>query len=399
MNGKRPFAVYWYNAPSPYLVDRFNALVDRGSIEFEAWFSDRIEPGRSWAIDEGCWRFRHRYLPKIVVLGTSWHWPAPLLRGRQPDVLVSGYASPVWMLGWALAKVRGVKTGFRVLATYDKWFTRHPVKELAKNILFRYVDFIETPGEDGRQYAMTYGAPSERIFFAPHTVQVAESSAAAARMRAEREVLRRELGVAGTTFIYVGRLWWGKGLTYLLRAFERVQRASAEEVSLLLVGDGPEERALVQECEMRGLRNVIFAGFKQREELPLYYAVSDVFVFPTLGDPYGLAVDEAMACSLPVISTSAAGEIRSRVEDGVTGFVVPPEDSDALAERMLEMVNEPSKRERMGQLSADRVAGHTPERWAEAFENMVRVVLNGDVLQSANCVRRGVKRSNKESAM
>ena len=77
-------------------------------------------------------------------------------------------------------------------------------------------------------------------------------------------------------------------------------------------------------CAERGIRNVIFAGFFQKAELPRLYAAADVFVFPTLGDPYGLVVDEAMACSLPIISTSAAGEIRDRVESGVNGFVVPP---------------------------------------------------------------------------
>ncbi len=86
----------------------------------------------------------------------------------------------------------------------------------------------------------------------------------------------------------------------------------------------PEDGTLRQACAARGIRNVSFVGFIQKRELPRYYALADVFVFPTLGDPYGLVVDEAMACGLPVISTSAAGEIHDRVEDGVNGYIVPP---------------------------------------------------------------------------
>ncbi|AWN17520.1 Glycosyltransferase [Salinisphaera sp. LB1] len=198
----------------------------------------------------------------------------------------------------------------------------------------------------------------------------------AAQAQPERKALRAELGLKGTTFVYVGRLWWGKGLNYLLDAFETVQRQSAEEVSLLLVGDGSEETALRRVCAERGILNVVFAGFQQKPELPRYYAVADIFVFPTLGDPYGLVVDEAMACGLPVISTSAAGEIRDRIEDGINGYIVPPEDSAALASSMLKLSRDPDARTRMGQMSSDKIQGHTPQQWAEDFERIVSFMLS-----------------------
>ena len=218
--------------------------------------------------------------------------------------------------------------------------------------------------------------PQERIFFATHTIDIPHFETACERGREERDALRRELGLEGTTFIYVGRLWWGKGINYLLEAFEAVQRQSAAPVSLLLVGDGPEEVTLRQACAERGIRNVVFAGFQQKPDLPRYYALADVFVFPTLGDPYGLVVDEAMACGLPVISTSAAGEIRDRVEEGVNGYIVPPEDSAALAGAMRTLAQDAALRERMGAVSAQKIQGHTPEQWAEDFERIVRRLLD-----------------------
>jgi glycosyltransferase involved in cell wall biosynthesis len=370
----RPFVVYWNNIPSPYMVERFNALADRDAFEFEAWFNDRIEADRSWAVDEASWRFRHRYLPSTRLFGRTQHWPLPVL-GRRPDVLVSLYAEPAFLVGWALAKLRGARTAFRVLMTYDRWVSRHPVKEALKRFVFQRVDAIETPGEEGKAFAMRYGAPAECIFFATHTVDIPHFHAAVAAARPERDALRRELGLAGTTFIYVGRLWWGKGVNHLLDAFERVQRQSSAPVSLLLVGDGPEEAKLKQACAERGIRNVVFAGFRQKPELPRYYALADVFVFPTLGDPYGLVVDEAMACGLPVISTAAAGEIRDRVEEGVNGYIVPPEDSEALAGAMRTLAEDSALRERMGLVSAQKIQGHTPEQWAEDFERIVQVLL------------------------
>lgn len=372
--GGKPYVVYWNNIPAPYMVERFNALADRNPFEFEAWFNDRIEPDRSWEVDEASWRFRHRYLPSTRLFGHTQHWPLPVL-GRRPDVLVSLYAEPAFLAGWALTKLRGAKTAFRVLRTYDRWVSRHPVKEALKRFVFQRVDAIETVGEEGKAFAMRYGAPEERIFFATHTVDLAHFHGAVAAARPQRATLRRELGLVGTTFIYVGRLWCGKGINYLLNAFETVQRQSAEPVSLLLIGEGPEEAKLRQACAERGIRNVVFAGFKQKPELPRYYALADVFVFPTLGDPYGLVVDEAMACGLPIISTSAAGEIRDRIEEGVNGYIVPPEDSAALAGAMRRLAQDGTSRERMGAVSAQRIQGHTPERWAENFERIVYALL------------------------
>lgn len=373
----RPFVVYWNNIPSPYMVERFNALADHDAFEFEAWFNDRIESDRSWDVDESGWRFRHRYLPTTRLLGRTQHWPLPLL-GRRPDVLVSLYAEPSFLAGWAFAKLRRVKTGFWVEVTFDRWVKRAPVKEAIKRWLFPKVDAIVTVGDDGKGFAAKYRADVKRIFFAPHVIDVSHYQSGAVAAWPEREALRRELGLAGTTFVYVGRLWWGKGINYLLEAFEAVQRQSAAPVSLLLVGDGPEEAKLRQACAERGIRNVVFAGFQQKPNLPRYYALADVFVFPTLGDPYGLVVDEAMACGLPVISTSAAGEIRDRITEGANGYIVPPEDSAALAERMLYLTQNPDLIARMGVVSHEKIQGHTPERWAEDFERIVQALLQKD---------------------
>ena len=369
------FVVYWNNIPSPYMIERFNAIADSAPFEFEVWFNDRSHVDRNWAVEERTWRFRYRYVPVTCLARRRYHWPLMLLGRRRPDVLVCLYSEPSFVVGWALAKIRGAKTVFRVLMTHDRWVPRHPLREAIKRLLFRNVDAVETPGGDGKKYAMRYGASSERIFFATHTVDIPHFKKGVVEAQPDRDSLRQKLGLKGPTFLYCGRLWWGKGVGYLLDAFEKVQNQFDTPVSFLILGDGPDEGALRLRCAERGIQNVVFAGFKQKPELPQYYNLADVFVFPTLGDPYGLVVDEAMACSLPVISTSAAGEIRDRVEDGVNGYIVPPEDSTAMAERMQELAEDGELRTRMGRVSAQKVEGRTPEQWAKDFEEIVYSLL------------------------
>jgi glycosyltransferase involved in cell wall biosynthesis len=84
-----------------------------------------------------------------------------------------------------------------------------------------------------------------------------------------------------------------------------------------------------------------------------------------------MVVPEAMACGLPVIATSASGEIGERVSDGVNGFIVPPADSDVLRDRMLELAENAALRSTMREKSRRRVEGQSPDSWAEAFEAAV----------------------------
>ncbi len=368
----KPRVVYWNGIPAPYIEERFNAVAARGNLEFEAWFSARREPDRSWELDERRWRFRYRYLPAIAAAGRRLSLPLPLLSGAPPDLLVSLYAGPSYLLGWQLARRRGGRTAFWCEVTFDRWVPRRRWKERLKRHLFPRVDATLGAGEQGRAFAMRYGTPPERALVLPHAIDVEHFATGAP----QREAARAELGLRGVTFLYAGRLWWGKGLDCLLDAFGALQRRTEGGVSLLLVGDGPEESRLRQRCRNEGLANVVFAGFQQKPQLPRMYAAADAFVFPTLGDPYGLVLDEAMAASLPVISTSAAGEIGDRVEQGANGFIVPPESSGALAAAMTELARDAELRRRMGEASARAIASHTPERWAADFENVVARILS-----------------------
>jgi glycosyltransferase involved in cell wall biosynthesis len=376
VRAKRPKVVYWNNLPAPYMVDRFNALARRGQISFEVWFNDRTAQDRSWHVDENSWQFSYKYVPTLMMLGLGLHNALWMILTRRPKVLVSLYSKPSFMMGWMLARMFGIKTVFRVLATNDRWVKRHWLKERIKRYLFKRVDAIETPGEDGAKFAMSYGADSTKIYFATHTVDMEHLARECTCYRDIKPALRREYGLVGTVYLYVGRLWSGKGIKFLIEAFAKVQKNSKCDVSLLLIGDGEDEGVLRKYVDENGIGNVVFGGYKQKGELPRYYALADVFVFPTLGDPYGVVVDEAMACSLPIISTDAAGEVRARVKDGENGFVVKAEDSDSLASSMLRLSDDEGLRKRMGAISQGIVAKNTPEQWAKDFEVMIYSMLN-----------------------
>ena len=341
----RPRVIYWNNIPSPYVVERFNALADRGNLDFEAWFNERREPDRSWDVREEEWRFPARYIPLRRVRGRTLHVPLPELRSTRPDLLVSLYASASFTTGIACARAIGSRTALRVLPTFDAWIERSPAKEAAKHALFRAVDGAKVPGPDGAAMARKYGIPDDRIVPVTQSIDVEHYASAGAMPEDVRRAERVRLGLRGCTFVYVGRLWSGKGLDYLFDAFATV-RSALSDATLLLIGDGVDEERYRERAA--NLQGVVFAGFVQARDLPRYYGLADVSVFPTLGDPHGLVVEESMAASLPVVTTEAAGDIRRRLPDGRAGFIVPPAESRQLAARMMTLAGEPVLRRAMG---------------------------------------------------
>jgi glycosyltransferase involved in cell wall biosynthesis len=371
-----PSVVYWNNIPAPYMVERFNALSRRGNIDFEAWFSARTKVGRSWQVDERSWEFRHRY---VSGADRRWHSlvvPSELLWGRVPDLLVSLYAGPAFLIGSSIARRRGARTAFWVEPTGDLVTPRRRWKEWLKARVLPRADGILTTGPDGRAFSRRYTVREERTFVVPHVIDYPWFAERCAEGRAERAATRSRFRLEGVTFLYVGRLLRAKGLEYLIDAFARCTRATPTPMSLLLVGDGADDVQLRARCRDEQVENVVFAGFQRADTLPSLYSAADVFVFPTLGDTFGMAISEAMACGLPVVATSVSGELDARVTDGVNGFVVPPADTDALVEALSTLAADPELRVSMGQKSRERAAGQSPDVWARAFEIAVASILD-----------------------
>jgi glycosyltransferase involved in cell wall biosynthesis len=352
--------LYWFTQPTPYVVERFNAAVQRPELDFHAVFSQVREPDRSWDVDESAWKFPASYLGRIKV-------PVRELRRLRPDVFILEYDRWNLALGAVAGFAAAQRVAFRVLPNFDAWSQRTWWRELGKNVLFKAVDGAKVPGPDGAALAARYGLPAERIAVVTQSIDVAHYGRGRDMPVDERHRRRAALGLSGCVFVYVGRVWAGKGLDELFAAYRQV-RAVRDDVSLLIVGDGVDaERYAARESATPG---VTFAGFVQPADLPEMYALCDVLVFPTHGDPNGLVVEEALAAGLPVVVSDAAGDIRARVPESV-GRVFPVGDADALAGAM-EALAEPSLRDPMAALAPAWVAGKNDERYAEDLARFAR---------------------------
>ncbi|MEM8533871.1 MAG: glycosyltransferase family 4 protein, partial [Chloroflexota bacterium] len=119
---------------------------------------------------------------------------------------------------------------------------------------------------------------------------------------------------------------------------------------LLLAGDGPHRANLEQRAQQLGIADrVHFLGPLANTDLPRYHAVSDMFVMPSTDhETFCIAACEAMACARPVVAARTGGLIEV-VRDGETGFLVPPADPRAMADRIDQLLRDTALRKQLGQ--------------------------------------------------
>ncbi len=198
------------------------------------------------------------------------------------------------------------------------------------------------------------GVQPERIRRIPNAVDTSVFKPVAAD---EKASIRAALGVpAGVTvFVYTGRLVAYKGLPLLLEAWQRLALGN-EEVLLLLVGGGGYdlhncEEALRAFAAGHGLdRSVRFVG--ETSAVHRYLQASDIFVFPTEEEAFGLSLIEAMACGLPAISTMVGG-IGDFLRDGENGMAVEAGSVEALVAAMRCLLADPGRRKALGAAAAE----------------------------------------------
>ena len=176
--------------------------------------------------------------------------------------------------------------------------------------------------------------------------------------------------------LFVGRLEKRKGLRYLLEAFTQVKREIPNS-RLIIVGPGTRLRHKYEKQVIRsGIKDVVFTGFVSYDDLPRYYKTADVFCAPATGrESFGIILLEAMAVGKPIIASNIEG-YASVVTHGVDGLLVPPEDSEMLAQALNSLLADQSLRREMGARGRTKALEYSWEHIAQNVLNYYIRVLS-----------------------
>lgn len=163
--------------------------------------------------------------------------------------------------------------------------------------------------------------------------------------------------------LQLGRMVPRKGIDNVIRAMGKLKKTSTPFRLIVVGGESnnidpeinPEIARLQQIAEAENVRDIVtFTGRKQRDILKYYYAAADVFITTPWYEPFGITPLESMACGTPVIGSNVGG-IKYTVEDGKSGYLVPPDDPDALAAKIYELLHDQALRSKMKENAIKRV--------------------------------------------
>ncbi len=363
---------------APYRIPVFNALAGRDDIDLRVIFLSENDPTlRQWLVYKDEVRFPYEVLRSFRRRVAGFHLllnrgVAAALENARPDaVLCGGYN---YMASWqALAWANRRNVPFLLWLESTAGDQRGSSAWIAglKRVFLRRCRSFVVPGRASQEYLRQLGAPAEAIFEAPNAVDNAFFAAHATWARAREGELRSRLGLPPRYFLFVGRLVEAKGVFELLEAYATLDSPLRQAVGLVFAGDGPAAAELRERASRITDAKIQFKGFVHKDALPGYYALADALVFPTHSDTWGFVVNEAMACSKPVIASEVAGCVADLVEDGWNGRVVASRNVAQLAAALAEFAGAGESLCAMGKRGAERIARYSPEACAAGIAQAV----------------------------
>lgn len=294
----------------------------------------------------------------------------------KPDVLICdgffqwtfyGYAYKLWR-----------KTP--IVVCYERTFhterNAQKIRTLYRKQLIKVTDAMACNGQESLAYTKWLGMPENRITLG-HMVADVENLQKSAESISEtkRCLLRERWHSAKLIFIAVGRLNERKGIKQLLEAWRLLQERHSPDAQLLIIGAGPMEDDLNRLVREQNISRVDFLGNVDYDKIAEYYAVSDVFVMPTLEDNWSLVVPEAMSCGLPVLCSRYNGCWPELVQSDVNGWVFDPLSVEDTYQALFKCIEAKDRLKSMGTRSRAIVSQFTPTQAAQALLDACRIAI------------------------
>ena len=422
----------------PYHLARISAAAK--VPEWDVWGIELHPKSRTYAWDssDAAFGFHKISLPNVGLTGSAERFA---LLPHQERALASCLPDVVFVNGWgdfmSLETIRWAKKqGVRLVVMSEtrqvdgerSWWG-----EWVKSRIVSLCDAGLCGGESHRRYLGELGLPKDRVALGYNAVDneffaVAKKSG----LQDFRTMWPQEDGILGGTnfnatsnslpatapeapagpyFLASNRFVERKNLEQLIRAYAGYVGSLQEGKKawpMVLLGDGELRGKLESLCGELGVQVfsvqesvfsrekecdlklnsyklktpaesdcVIFAGFRQVEELPIFYAEAGAFIHPAVSEPWGLVINEAMASGLPILSSGNVGAAEELVQEGVNGFWFDPDDVEGLAGFMAQMAGmSVEKRLAMGKASERLILEWGPERFARGAQEAVRVAMS-----------------------
>ncbi|WCJ59711.1 glycosyltransferase family 4 protein [Fontisphaera persica] len=265
-------------------------------------------------------------------------------------------------------------------------------KEWIKKQIARQFSAALVGGTPHAEYAQKLGIPHDKIFFGYDAIDNEYFKAEAVTIRKIKDEYRRRYSLPENYFLASARFIEKKNLIRLIDAYAGYHRLQNDEKKqerspnitenshwhLVVLGDGPMRTELLEKTRQHGLdRYVIFPGFRQYRDLPAYYALANAFIHASTSEQWGLVVNEAMACGLPVLVSNRCGCARDLVDEGKNGLLFDPYKTEEITQCMQYIASlDNNLRAEMGAASLTLIDKWGVDRFADGLKDAVECARN-----------------------
>jgi glycosyltransferase involved in cell wall biosynthesis len=298
----------------------------------------------------------------------SIHW----VNKFKPDVVnLPGYYEPAMNLVLFYCRLRGIKVVISADSTEgdnaNVWW-----REAIKRFIVTKAQGFFCYGSKSAEYIYKLGMKPKHILVANNAVDNKRVESVYKEEIFDRKLNKEKYNLRKYNFIYVGRLISVKNLDNLLAAYKPL---ADTEWGLIILGDGSEEEKLKQYVADNHLDGVRFIVGQAWYDVPKILALGDVFILPSYSEPWGLVVNEAMACGMPVIVSNKCGSAYDVVKEDQNGYTFDPYNVEELTNVFNKFVEEPDKIVPFGKMSKEIIKRFSPEQVAEEmYEGFKKVV-------------------------
>ncbi|MCQ2081331.1 MAG: glycosyltransferase family 4 protein [Lachnospiraceae bacterium] len=361
--------LYQTNIPNPYVVDFFNLLGKKCELTvlYERHFAK--DRDKKW-VGGSAKNYKEIYLRGKNIGSENSFCPSIIkyIKGDYDHIIIGDYSTYTAM--WAIRYMRRHKIPY-ILST-DGGFANYEesnIKKRLKTYLIGGASKWLSPGGLSNEYLIHYGAVAERITEYPFTSLGEEDILSSPIELEEKKKIRESLGInCDVMIIGVGQFIYRKGWDVLASALKAGLFDTSKETHLdiqaYIIGG---EKEKLEELVGMLPKNLHAIPFVSKKELFEYYKAADIFALPTREDIWGLVVNEAMACGLPVITTDRCNAGISLVEDNVNGYIVPKDDEVKLKEAVERLAYDDNLREEMSRHNLEKILKYTYQNKVESY--------------------------------
>jgi glycosyltransferase involved in cell wall biosynthesis len=355
----------------PYRLSLYEALT-REAGEMRIFISTAMESNRHWqpewgtldVVQQRALTFQRTWRTRSFSEHYELHIPYDTilqLRKWRPDVILTGEMGARSLQAAVYGRATRTPVAVWAMLSERTEEERSGLRAMARRWLVKRAALIIVNGESGARYLHRFGVSDDRLLRVNQSLDLNPFLALPLQRSAHQ----------GLHLLHVGTLSERKGVRVLLEALA-AQIAHKQTCTVTFVGDGPL-RAELRGIPLPANLTVNWVGNVPYAELPKWYGQADVLLFPSLGDEWGLVVNEALAAGVPVMGSVHAQAVTELIEDGVNGWIVNPDTREAVGTALERVFATPAEElDRMRAAARESIRNTTPQRAAERIITQLR---------------------------